>query len=143
MSDSCAAPAATGVTAVTGVARLLVLAFGLAAGASSAGCASCPPAWADSPPEAADALYASGTCGKVFVDADARQIALTRAARHLADRLGLDVEPRLAVVYADGRIFVEALTPAGPTDALDGLELADEAVCDDVTFVLVRLPRRG
>jgi len=133
----------TAATPATAARRLLMLALGVVVGASSVGCASCPPAWAQSPPEAADALYASGTCGKVFVDADARQIALTRAARRLADRLGLDVEPRLAVVFADGRLFVEAVTPEGPTDALEGLELADQAVCDDVTFVLVRLPRRG
>jgi hypothetical protein len=115
----------------------VVLALALACAA----CESCPPAWASHPPERADALYASGACGKVFVDAAARDVALTRAARRIADLLGLDVERRLSVVSADGRLFVEALLPSGPTHALDGLELVDEAVCDDTTFVLVRLPR--
>jgi hypothetical protein len=109
----------------------------------AAACGSCPPAWVASPPQATDALYASGTCGEVFVDADARNIALTRAARRLADRLGLDVEARLSVVFLDGRLFVEALTPAGPTAALDGLQLVDEAVCEGTTCVLVRLPHGG
>ncbi len=134
------APAVKDAPAAT---RWLVLLLGLVLCVSSVGCASCPPAWVDSPPESDDALYASGSCGEVFVDADARQIALTRAARRLADRLGLDVEPRMAVVYADGRLFVEAVTPGGPTDALDGLQLVEQVVCDHVTFVLVRLPRRG
>ena len=110
---------------------------------SLAACAACPPGWVERPPQAADALYASGTCGDVFVEADARNIALTRAARRLADELGLNVEPRLSVIFADGRLFVEALTPAGPTSALDGLQLVAEAVCRRTTCVLVRLPRGG
>jgi hypothetical protein len=110
---------------------------------AGAGCTACPPAWAERPPEDGEALYATGACGEVFVEADARNIALTRAARRLADRLGLDVESRLSVVCADGHLFVEALLPTGPTRALDGLQLVDEAVCGTTTFVLVRLPRGG
>jgi hypothetical protein len=127
-------PRAAGRRRLAGLAGLAAVAL--------AGCSACPPAWVERPPESRAALYASGRCGDVYVDADARNVALTRAARRLAELLGLDIEPRLTVVHADGRLFVEALTPAGPTHALDGLELVDEAVCDDVTFVLVRLPMR-
>jgi hypothetical protein len=113
----------------------------LAVAACSAGCHGGPPAWAGHPPEEPGYLYADGRCGEVFVDADARHLALTRAARVLADRLGLDVERRLSVVASDGRLFVEALGPDGPLHDLDGLELVDEAEVDGVLWVLVRLAR--
>ena len=118
-------------------AALLLLAAGC-----TVGCGSCPPGWSLSPPpDASGWLYAAGRCGEVFVEAEARDVALTRAARVLADRLGLDVERRLSVMASDGRLFVEALGPDGPLHALDGLELADEARCDGVLHVLVRLRR--
>jgi hypothetical protein len=103
------------------------------------GCRTGPPAWVGNPPHKDGWLYAEGRCGEVFVDADARRLALTRAARVLADRLGLDVERRLSVVPADDHLFVEALGRDGPLHALDGLELVDEAKVDGVTYVLVRL----
>ena len=117
---------------------LLAALLGLAA-ACSGGCRTGPPAWAEEPPQQAGWLYAQGRCGEVIVDADARRLALTRAARVLADRLGLDVERRLAVVPSDSRLFVEALGPDGPLHELDELELVDEAKVDGVTYVLVRL----
>lgn len=106
-----------------------------------AACGSCPPTWVGHPPDETGWLYADGRCGKVFVDADARRLALTRAARVLADRLGLDVERRLSVTEIDGKIFVEALGPDGPLHQLDGLQLVDEAECDDTHYVLVRLAK--
>jgi hypothetical protein len=109
--------------------------------AAAAACGSCPPAWVGHPPQEAGWLYAEGRCGKVFVDADARRIALTRAARVVADELGLDVERRLSVTEADGKLWVEALGPEGPLHALDTLELVDEAECEGTHFVLVRLAR--
>jgi len=114
-----------------------LLACGLAA--ALAACGSCPPSWATQPPEQPGWLLASGACGEVFVGADARNIALTRAARSLADRLGLDVEPRLSVVKKDDRLFVEAWGPQGPVHDLDGLQLVEEAQCRKTTYVLVRL----
>lgn len=113
----------------------------LAAGAG--GCGSCPPAWALRPPEDPAWLYAAGRGGEVFVDADARRVALVRAARVLADRLGLDVEARLSVFESGGRLWVEAVGAAGEVHALDALELVDEARCDGDVHVLVRLPRPG
>lgn len=104
-------------------------------------CGSCPPGWVGHPPEESGWLYADGRCGKVFVEADARRLALIRAARVLADRLGLDVERRLSVTEIDGTIFVEALGPDGPLHQLDGLQLVDEAECEGTHYVLVRLAR--
>ena len=116
-------------------AALLLLVAALAGG-----CRSGPPSWAGHPPQQPGWLYAEGRCGEVFVDADARRLALTRAARVLADQLGLDVERRLAVVPSpDDQLFVEALGPEGPLHALDTMELVDEAKVDGVTYVLVRL----
>jgi hypothetical protein len=107
-----------------------------------AGCGSCPPAWSQRPPpDEGGWLYAAGRCGEVYVEAEARDVALTRAARVLADRLGLDVERRLSVVASGGRLFVEAVGSGGPLTELDGLQLADEALCDGVVHVLVRLRR--
>ncbi len=121
--------------------RRALLAGLLLAMAACSACHSCPPAWSQSPPQEAGWLYAAGRSGEVFVDADARHLALTRAARELADQLGLDVERRLSVVASDGRLFVEALGPDGPRHELDALELVDEAECDGVRWVLVRLAR--
>jgi hypothetical protein len=81
-----------------------------------------------------------GSAGEVFVEADPLALALTRAARRVAERLGLGAERRLSVVFADGRLFVEAEDERGPLDALDALELVDQRRCDDGrTWVLVRL----
>ncbi len=117
---------------------LLAVLLALPAGA---GCAGCPPSWLDAPPESGDWIYAGGACGEVFVDADARDVALTRAARALAERLGLDVSARLSVRHVDGRLWVEAVGAQGGHDGLDRLQLVDSATCDGVTHVLVRLPR--
>ncbi|MGQ0553616.1 MAG: hypothetical protein ACT4PU_10395 [Planctomycetota bacterium] len=104
-------------------------------------CLSGPPAWVAQPPESAGWWYASGACGDVSVDADARQVALTRAARTLAERLGLDVEGRLSVVLADDRLWVEALGARGLVTELSELELVRQAERNGITYVLVRLPR--
>jgi hypothetical protein len=104
-------------------------------------CATCPPGWAADVPEDNGWLHAAGSSGEVFVEADARNVALTRAARRIADVLDLDVERRLSVVFADGRLFVEAVGPDGPLHDLDELQLVDQAECGGTTWVLVRLPR--
>lgn len=106
------------------------------------GCRACPPEWAEHPPREDGFVYGAASAGEVFVEADALSLALTRAARVVADELGLDVEARLSVVSADGRLFVEAEDAHGPVDALDALQLVDVRRCDDGrTFALVRLPR--
>lgn len=105
------------------------------------GCTSCPPAWLERVPEQPGYLLASGSCGEVYIEAEARDIALTRAARRLADALALDAEGRLSVVWLDERLFVELVGASGRSEALDGLQLVDEARCDGVVHVLVRLPR--
>jgi hypothetical protein len=106
-----------------------------------AACTTCPPRWVAYVPEDAGWLHATGTAGKVYVEADARNLALTRAARCLADALDLDVEQRLSVVLSDGRLFVEAFGPEGQVHGLDALELVGQAECDGVLWVLVRIPR--
>ncbi len=105
-----------------------------------AACASCPPAWSEAPPERVGLLHAAAVSGDTFVDADAERVALIRAARQIADALGLDVERRLSVIHADGRLWVEALGPDGVIHDLDGLQLVSTASCDGRTWVLVRLP---
>jgi len=123
-------------------ARLAVPALlALLAAGCAGGCSACPPAWAAQAPEEAGWLYAAGRCGEVFVEAEARHVALARAARVLADRLGLDVERRLSVVASGDTLHVEAVGAAGPHHGLDGLELVDEARCDGELHVLVRLRR--
>jgi hypothetical protein len=107
----------------------------------SAACALCPPPWLEQPPVSEDWIYAAGSSGEVFVEAEARDVALTRAARRIADALGLDVEARLSVVERDGRLFAEAVGPLGPLPVFDGLELLEQVECDGVTHVLVRLRR--
>ncbi len=118
------------------------VAWALLAGLSLPACSSCPPSWAESVRAEPGFTYAAASCGEVFVDADATGLALTRAARRLADALGLDVEQRLAVRLSDERLFVEAVGPSGPLTALDDLELVDLRVCDGRTHALVRLPVR-
>ena len=103
-------------------------------------CASCPPAWSEAPPERVGFLHAAAGSGDTFVDANAERVALIRATRQIADELGLDVERRLSVIHADGRLWVEALGPEGLVHDLDGLELVSSVVCGDRTWVLVRLP---
>ena len=117
------------------------LALGLAA--SLVACGSCPPQWVAAPPQQRGWLHASGSAGDVFVDADPVGLALTRAARRLGDELGLDLERRLAVSLADGRLWVDAEGPQGPVEALDALQLVDLVRCDGQTYVLVRLPEPG
>ncbi len=106
----------------------------------AAGCRACPPGWVSDPPERQGWIHAAGSSGDVYVEADATALALTRAARAISERLGLDVERRLSVVYADGRLFVEAVGADGPSSALDRLEFLDSTRCDERTWVLVRLP---
>jgi len=106
-----------------------------------AACATCPPDWVGRVPDDAGWLHAIGESGEVFVEADARNLALTRAARRLADALELDVERRLSVVFAGGRLFVEALGPDGPVHQLDAIELVEQAECEGRTWVLLRIPR--
>lgn len=115
---------------------------GLCAALLAAACTLCPPSWLERPPSSDDWIYAAGSSGEVFVEAEAREVALTRAARRLADALGVNVEERLSVVERDDVLFVEAVGPDGPLDVFDGLELVDEAECGGVKHVLVRLPRR-
>jgi hypothetical protein len=121
----------------TGAALLLCLGLALGLGA----CSSCPPDWAEQVPEKAGWIYAAGTCGEVFVDGDAQHLALARAARRLADALGLDFEHRLSVRHIDGHLFVEAIGPAGPSDALEQLELVELVSCGRRVHALLRLPR--
>jgi hypothetical protein len=114
----------------------LVLAVLLAAG----GCSACPPRWADALSVDDTHAWAAASCGEVFVEADDTRLALTRAARRLADHLGLDVERRLSVVLLDGSLYVEAVGSDGPVDGLDGLELVDQVTCSGRTHVRLRLP---
>jgi hypothetical protein len=111
------------------------------AGLLAAACTLCPPSWLEHPPISPDWIYASGSSGEVFVEAEAHDVAATRAARRIAEALGLDVEARLSVVERDGRLFAEAIGPSGPLDVFDGLELVSEVECEGVTHVLVRLRR--
>jgi hypothetical protein len=104
------------------------------------GCSSCPPGWVDSLPSESGWRFASGHCGEVFVDADPTSLALSRAARRLADDLGLVLEERLSVRHLDGRLFVEAVGVQGLTDALDDLELVELVTCDGTVYALIRLP---
>lgn len=106
-----------------------------------AACRACPPRWLERLPEQEGHLLATGSCGEVYVDAEARDVALTRAARRLADALGVDAEVRLSATWLDGRVWVELVGASGPSDALDALELVDVVRCDGATHVLVRLPR--
>ena len=112
-----------------------------AAALLAAACTACPPGWLEHPPGSEEWIYASGSSGEVYVEARARDVALTRAARRIADALGLDVEARLSVVERDGRLFAEAVGPDGRIDVFEGLELVDEIECDGITHVLVRLRR--
>ena len=121
-------------------ARRALAALGPWLALALAACRACPPDWAGSPPERDGLLVAVGHAGPVFVEAEARRVALARAARGIADRIGIDVERRLSVTESDGKLFVEAIGRDGPTAALDGLRLLDEASCDDEAWVLVGLP---
>ena len=104
-----------------------------------AACATCPPKWVADVPFDTGWMYAAASSGEVFVEADELNVALTRAARRIADELELDVERRLSVVFADGRLFVEAVGPDGPVTDLDDLQIVDQASCGSTTWVLVRL----
>lgn len=108
----------------------------------TAGCGSCPPAWAEASEVLDGYRYAAASAGEVAVLADATDLALTRAARRLAAALGLDVERRLAVALRDGRLFVEAWGPDGPLNDLEGLELVALERCAGRTHARVRLELR-
>ena len=112
----------------------------LACAAALGACSACPPGWLAELPRDAGWTYAAGSAGPVFVDADSRNLALSRAARALAAALGIDTEQRVSVVLSDGRLFVELVGREGPTDALDDLELVELVECDGDTHALVRLP---
>jgi len=103
-------------------------------------CHTCPPGWADGVGTEDGRAWAAASAGEVFVDADATRLALTRAARRLAEHLGLDVQTRLSVLLADEQLFVEAVGTAGPIDGLDGLELMALLQCDGRTYARVGLP---
>lgn len=105
------------------------------------GCSSCPPAWADGVGREGGFIWAAASAGETFVDADSERLALTRAARRLADELGLDVERRLSVALIDDRLFVEAVGAHGRLDDLDALELDGVQTCGGRTHVRVRLAR--
>ncbi|RKY22409.1 MAG: hypothetical protein DRQ55_01230 [Planctomycetota bacterium] len=107
--------------------------------ALSGACAGCPPAWADALQVERDFTWAASSAGPVFVEADGTRLALTRAARRLADHLGLDVERRLSVLLLDGTLYVEAVGADGIHHELDGLELVDQVLCDGRVHVRVRL----
>lgn len=104
------------------------------------GCHGCPPDWYRTPPSESGWLFAAGRCGEVFVDADPTTLALGRAARSLADQLGLRPERRLSVRHLDGRLFVEAADDEGLVDSLDRVELVDLVDCDGTIYALLRLP---
>ena len=106
----------------------------------AAGCQSCPPDWVSAPPQESGWRYAAGTCHEVFIDADRTALALSRAARVLADELGLVLEQRLSVRHLDGRLFVEAVGADGLVADLDDLELVDLVTCGEAVHALVRLP---
>ena len=106
-----------------------------------AGCAQCPPVWASTLSDDETGWLAAGVAGTTFVDADAERLALTRAVRLLADRLGIDVETRLSVMHVNGELFVEARGEGGEIIDFSSLELVDLRECDDHVHVLVRLPR--
>jgi len=121
---------------------VLALALPLLLGATGLlACSSCPPAWVEHLPQDPGWIYGAGTCGRVFVDVDATALALSRAARGIADALGLDVERRLSVRRLDGRLFVEAVGPQGPLADLDALQLVELVQCDETVHALLRLPR--
>lgn len=113
----------------------------LAVASLAAGCSRCPPSWVDDPPTSARHLYASGSTGALLgVDEDT--VATTRALRALAEVLDLDVERRLSVTEADGRLWVEAVGVDGVhSDAFDGVERVERAECGGEVYVLLRLPR--
>ncbi len=119
--------------------RLLLQGTLLAAGLTTA-CTSCPPSWVAHTPSAPGWIYGAGQCAEVFVDADRTALALSRAARVLADDLGLALEQRLSVRYLDGQLFIEAVGEDGPVDALAGLELVHLTTCEETVYALLRLP---
>lgn len=111
-----------------------------------AACSSCPPDWAEQVALHDGYHYAAGSVGELSVDVDAVDLALTRAARRLADVLGLDVEGRLVVVRAGDLLFVEARGSGADggavVDALAGLELVELSRCGSRTHARVRLSVR-
>jgi len=127
---------------VTRPSRLLSSLWLAALALGASGCQSCQPPWAGSLELRDGFRYAAASAGEVFVDADATDLALTRAARRLADALGLDVERRLAVTLRDGQLSVEAWGPDGPLQDLDGLELVELRRCGADLHARVRLELR-
>jgi len=122
------------------VAALLALTLSLS------GCAGCPPSWAEQVSRHDGYHYAAASVGELTVAIDAVDLALSRAARRLADELGLDVEGRLAVTRDGDQLFVEARSSRGAgaelIDDLSGLELVEVARCGARTHAQVRLPVR-
>ena len=106
-----------------------------------AGCAQCPPVWASTLSDDETGWLAAGVAGTTFIDANAERLALTRAVRVLADRLGVDVEARLSVMRVNGDLFVEARGKEGEITDFSSLEVLDLRECDEHVHVLVRLPR--
>jgi hypothetical protein len=118
---------------------LLVAALALV---SLSACSSCPPDWADRIELVDGYRYASASVGELSVDVDPTHVALTRAARRLADALGIDVENRLSVVRSGEQLFVEARGAAGVVHELDALEFVELAHCGPRTHARVRLAVR-
>jgi len=123
---------------LVGLAQLS-LALSLTLFASCA--ASCPPHWLAELPDDEAYAYAAGSCGLLGLEIAPERVALTRAARALAERLGVDVSRQLSVTRVEGELVVEAYGDAGRSDALEGLELVSSARCGERVHVLVRLPR--
>lgn len=106
----------------------------------SACSATCPPSWLGTPPDESGWHYAAGSCGLLGLEIRPERVALTRAARTLAERLGLDVDTHFAVTRVGERLMIEAYGAAGRSDALDALEFVESARCGERVHVLVRLP---
>ena len=125
------------------MARLLSM---VALALASLGCAGCPPDWADQVARHDGYHYAAASVGELTVDIDPVDLALIRAARRLADALGLDVEGRLSVTRDGEFLFVEARSSRAAgglaVEDLAGLELVEVARCGTRTHAQVRLPVR-
>lgn len=106
------------------------------------GCAGCPRAWFDELPEQAGFVYAAASVGELGLTLSGEQVALSRAARALAETLGLEVSSSSVVRLGDA-LIVEVAGPSGVHAELEALELVETARCDGRVHVLVRLRRQA
>lgn len=104
------------------------------------GCASCPRPWFDELPEEPDFVYAAASVGELGLALSGESVALSRAARALAEQLGLEVTSSSVTRLGQG-LVVEVAGPSGVHAELEPLELVDQARCAGRVHVLVRLPR--